>query len=341
MKKNAEDSQTERLSSCLDQLNNGQYPMITDKEIEELIEVAAIVKQAHAQEEVPRVLIDSIVTNLALELGTEREKPKPKQRKKWFYSSLAAAAAVIILVMTNQVFLPQFSSKNIAQEMDNNTETKKIAALPEKNMTSSLPTQAIGIGIKPPQPISSEEKVVAIAENPVRSAPVHSIPQVFDQVFGDKSPVVKEEKNNQIAMLEKKAPQEIVMFNKQVMAKRAMLSPQAEKEQPSKLENSMLIRPDVVAQVVTVVANGGIQQIYNKGAQDQLIITQWVTADLEKQELPTIPGQETDKNKEYHQQFLLVKIGQYSVQLEGNTTKENLQKIADSLVLKKQSSKEQ
>lgn len=347
MRKNEKETEEEKISCGLDRLNDGNCPVIADTEIEELIEMAALVKKTHQQEELPRVLIDEIVNNLAAELGEKKQKG----RRQWLYGGLACAAATLLIAIGTQFLLPQSFDNNIAQEMDGSAEMKKNVAVVDQG-SIPVPQSAKTTIEKQEEPISSEKIPIAVPSETTATKSTNSISEALVEIIQVAQPLPEEEKINQVAILEKEIPQEKIMEKNLVRARMNMnFSAQADKYSQTNTENAILVQPNKVAQSLTVDhSSGAIRQVYNEGLyeQEQIIITQRVLvgdsgvkaiesakqdANKDNSKNSTAPAvYKTNKN---HNNSLTVNIDKYSVTIEGNKTTEELKKIAESLVFKK------
>lgn len=203
MKKDKDEDvmQGEELSRCLDELNAGNYPVLQDKEIEELIEMAALVKESQGPQELPRVLIDRIVDDLATELGNK----KNKKNTSWLYGSVACAAAAVVLALSVQFLIPPGTDKNIAQEMNGSVREEKVAALADSENHNAIPTQQ---PLRQPVATASLENVTS-SENITSRIPAPkneptaatSITKVIEEIV--QVAQVKTEGTEQVAVLEK------------------------------------------------------------------------------------------------------------------------------------------
>lgn len=345
MEKNVENMQDEKLSRALDRLNDGNCPVIADQEIEELIEMAAIVKQTHKQEELPRLLIDKIVTDLAVELGEKKQKG----RTQWLYRGLACAAATLLIVIGTQFLSPQSFDKNIAQEIDGSSGMEKMIAVAD-NSSISFPSTADPITEEPAKEISSEKPPIAelVEETPEKAT--DSISKVVVEIIQVAQSTPEEEKANQVAILAKEAPPQKAMGENFIRSNMKMsLAANLDNDDQAKAGNVMLVQPDKVApQSITVDHHSGaIRQVYNEGLEGKIIITQvLIGSEVKTIESASQGGNDPsskgvaipqgvyqkDKN---NSNSLTVKFDEYWVTIEGNKTMEELQKIVDSLVVKK------
>lgn len=345
MGKNEKNIQEEKLSCSLDRLNDGNCPVIADKEIEELIEMAAIVKQAHQQDEVPRLLINEIVNNLAHELGEKKQK----SRIQWLYGGLACAAASLLIAIGIQFLSPQAFDKNIAREIDGNWETQKMVTVADQG-SITIPQSVNPIIEKQAKSISSEKTAITEPVEKTATKSTDSISKVLVEIIQVSPSTPGEEKINQVAILEKEAPKEKNVEKSLMRARMNMsFSVQVDHDSQIKDEKVILVQPNKVAQSITVdQKSGAVRQVYNEGLDEQIIITQRVV--IRDSGAKAMESADKDDNKanskksaaiaiyktnENHNNSLTVILDKYSVTIEGNKTTEELQKIAESLVFKK------
>lgn len=354
MEENKEITQRDELSRCLDRLNDGNYPVMEDKEIEELIEMAVVVKEAHGSEELPRVLIDEIVDTLVIELGGKKEK----QRRHWLYGGVACAAASLFVAITTQFLLPQSFNQNISQEIDGNVEKQKLVAVVDQSSSpivqKVIPMEEKREDIIESKPMGDEKLQSGLPAESTPSKSADSMAKVMVEILEVAQLTGKEEegKNNQVAILEKETLQEKGMGRKILMARMDRNSAlQDEGGRQSKPENTMFVQPGKVAKSVMVdLSSGVIRQVYNEG-RDEIVITQRSTGDKmgaiaqnAQQGINYYSGQNLTKqpmdkkNREY-KNSLTVEIDNYDITIEGNKSREELQKIVDSLVVKEMDNK--
>lgn len=342
MGKNKDLIQEENLSHCLDQLNAGECPIAIDQEIEELIEMAAAVKQSYTQNEVPRVLIDEMVNTLATELGAE----KRKRRTQWLYGGFACVAATLVLVIGTQFLLPNSTDQNIAQEMDGKHKEEKIVAVAEESVipapqvTNTIVEESAKTiaGEKIQTPTTSQETTEKVSD---------SISKVVVDLIQVAQAVPEGQQTGQVAIASQEIPQEKVMAQNFAMTRMKMDSPMSLKENSLvAVENVMLVQPNKVAHSITVDHNSGtIRQVYTEGAGENIIITQRRIIESEamasgaqeaaKSNKAGVGAQVISPKDKKQKNSLTVKFEKYSITVEGNKTIAELQKIVDSLIPKK------
>lgn len=341
MEKNEELIQGEKLSHCLDQLNEGDCPVVSDREIEELIEMAAVVQQAYDQHGVPRVVIDKMVTNLATELSAN----KRKRRGQWLYGGLACAAATLLLVIGTQFLVPQSLEKNIAQEMDENSKREKIVAVSNQNPIAA-PQATNKMIEEPSKMIVSEKTQPPITSHETTEKVTDSISKVVVDLIQVAQVVPDEEPTGQVAIATKEVSQEKGVAQNFAMARMRMDSPMnVQKNSPVAKENVMLVQPNKVAQSIAIDHDSGtIRQVYTEGAGENIIITQGSIRDSEaaasasqgdvKSNNAGVGSQAISTKDKKQKNSLTVSFQKYWITVEGNKTTAELQKIVDSLIPK-------
>lgn len=224
MKKHEEFVQGEELSRCLDELNAGKCPVIDDQEIEELIKMATLVKESQGQQELPRVIIDKIVDDLATELGNK----KYKKNTHWLYGGVACAAATVVLALGVQFLVPPATDKNIAQEMTGNLVEEKVVALADSVSKNATPTEKNtsqqGATTSQASVPNSTETLPTVPVEKTEPPVATSITQVMAEIV-KVAQVTKEGTTTQVAVLEQDSSEKALEKNP-VMMRMGMSSPQ-------------------------------------------------------------------------------------------------------------------
>ena len=305
-------NKAEELSQFLDFLNHGNHPIVQDEEIKELVQLASVVKQSYRQEELPQVLIDSVVDQLATELQAE----KKKRRTRWLYSGLAGTAAAVVIAAFIQFLVPQALEQQIAQQLD---EPKEIQKMVGDTPMIAQTTPAI---IPKQEPI--QEKIPVAVPMEEKAPP--SVSEVLEEIVNvAKTPDI-EEKPVQVAALQLEKSADRIMKKSVLMAESPINSLQMEKNSQPEVKMIMVI-PNKTAQSITIdKKSGDIKQVYHLGNHDEIVITQGLTPSL------------TEKTKDGINSFI-VKMGKYTIGIEGKKTLEELEKIAQSLVEKEMKEK--
>ena len=343
MLKDKEYNQADELSQCLDSLSDGKHPVVQDEEINELIEVAALVKQSLIQEELPKVLIDEMVEELATELKAQKQK----RRNHWLYGGLVGTAAAVLIAAFVQFVLPQSPDNHMAERVDDSINTpQKVAAVDQ----STDPTIAQSNAMTPQQNQSGNSNSNSNSTQTPISVPAEekttdSVSKVIAEIIRETEPEL-DEKPNQVAILQQETPNSMTMQRSVSMAQTRNKSLQENKSsQPEHKIVTVMAMPNREAQSIKVDNTSGmIQQIYNLGNNDKIIITQRLLdeglAKDDKQEkvqaLAESAATEPFSKKEKDSiNSITVKMDKYDITIEGNKTPMELQKIAKSLAAKK------
>ncbi len=340
MLKDKEYNQADELSQCLDSLSDGKHPIVQDKEINELIEVAALVKQSLIQEELPKVLINEMVE----ELSTELKAQKQKRRNHWLYGGLVGTAAALLIAAFVQFLLPQSSDNHMAQRVDDSINIPtKVAAVDQFTDPTIVQSNAMTPQQNQSGNSNSNSTQTPISV-PVEEKPSDSVSKVIAEIIREAEPEL-DEKPNQVAILQQETPNSMTMQRSVSMAQTRNKSLQESKSfQPEHKIATVMVMPNRKAQSVKVDNTSGmIQQIYNLGNNDKIIITQRLLDEGlvkdDKQEkvkaLAESAATEPFSKKENGSiNRITVKIDKYDITIEGNITPKELQKIAESLAAK-------
>jgi hypothetical protein len=340
MVKNKEYNQAEELSQCLDTLNEGRHPVVADEEIKGLIEVAALVKQSVSQEDVPKLLIDEMVDNLAAEL---REQ---KRREHWLYGGLVGTVAAVFIAAFVQFLMPQLSENHIARQIDDSMEKQEMVAVADQ---SSDPMMVEATNGMIPQQVQSGNSTETPVSAPAEEKSTDPISKVIAEGIHEAELPRIDQKPNQVAILQQETPNAMTTRKSKSMAETGNKSLQENKSmQPERKIAMMMVMPNQAAQSITVDNTSGvIQQVYNLGNNDEIIITQRLLDDESRakikegvnqgeiQELADSAAQQpiTKKTKDT-MNSLSIKVDKYDITIEGKKTAEELQKIAESLAAK-------
>lgn len=344
MLKDKEYNQAEELSRCLDSLSDGKHPVVQDEEINELIEVAAFVKQSFRQDDLPKVLINEMVEELATELKAQKQK----RRNHWLYGGLVGTAAAVLIAGFVQFVLPQSPDNHMAERVDDSINTpKKVAAVDQ----STDPTIVQSNAMTPQQNQSGNSNSNSNSTQPPKSVPVaeekptDSVSKVIAEIILKAEPE-SDEKPNQVAILQQETPNSMTMQRSASMPQTRNKSIQENKSfQPEHKIFTVMVMPNQEAQSIKVDNTSGmIQQIYNLGNNDEITITQRVMDEGlvkdDKQEkvqalAESAATEPLSKKAKGSINSITVKIDKYDITIEGNKTQKELQKIAESLAAKK------
>jgi len=328
-------NQAEELSQCLDHFNNGKYPMTQDVEIKKLVEVASLIKQSHCQEGVPQLLISELVDNLAAELRTQK---KQKSRTHWLYGGLISTVAAVLIAAFVQFLLPQSADNNITQKFDHNMEAQKNVAIADQGNGTIIPQTTNSMIGQQAQSDNMAEAPGVVAVEKKATDDFSKVNSEIKQVA--ESPKIDQEPH-QVAMLQQEKPQEMARANSVLLAKTDISSLRARNK--SQLERGMaiMVLPNQITQSITVDnINGVIRQVYNQGTNDEIIITQRLfdesmaktRVEVKQGDVPSVAEKAAvQRINEDTMNSLTVKVDKYYITINGQKTKEELQKIIESL----------
>ncbi|MBP2625332.1 MAG: hypothetical protein H6Q68_43 [Firmicutes bacterium] len=340
MLQNKEFNQAEELSKCLDDFNEGRHRITQDEEVKELVEMANLVKQSYSQGEVPQLLISELVDNLATELKAQKQQ---KQRRYWLYGGLSSVAAAVLIVAFIQFLLPQSAGNNTAQQIDDNIMLQKNVAVADE---VSIPNISQSTNAMIEQQVQSDNSTEAPGPQSVEKKSTDDLSKVIAEIIQVVESPKTDQKPNQVAMLQKETllqqetSNDMARTKSTLMAKTNINSLQEDRNSQLERRSAMMVLPNQKAQSITVDNTSGvIRQVYNQGTNDEIIITQRLLdenmqktregatqAVAESTAIKTISKDTKDVINS-----LTVKAGKYSITIEGKKTKEDLQKLAESL----------
>ncbi|MDF2633707.1 MAG: hypothetical protein K0R78_581 [Pelosinus sp.] len=339
MLKDLEYNQADELSRYLDSLNDSKRPVVQDGEVNELIEVAVLVKQSFSQEDLPKLLIDEMVEELAAELKTQKQK----RRNHWLFGGLVGTAAVLMAAF-GHFLLPPSPDSHMVQQVDDSTEKQKLVAAIEQSSDSTI----VESNTRIPQQNQSGNNTGTTMSVPVKDKSSDSVSQVIAEIIhGVESPEI-ENKPNQVAILQQETPKDMTIEKSVQMAETRTKSLRANKSiQPERKIAMMMVMPNQEAKSIKIDNTSGIiQQVYNLGNHDEIIITQRPLEenrerskdDANKEEVHALAEdvglQPFAKNTKGSINIITVKMDQYDITIEGNKTPTELQKIAEALIVK-------
>jgi len=320
MLNNKEINQAEELSECLDHLNTGRHPTTQDEEIRELVGMANFIKQSHSQDDVPQLLIDELVDHLAAECTARKRQI---QRAHWLYGGLVSTAAAVLIAAFVQ-FLPPAANHNIAQGTDDSIRLQENVVVADQASVPIISQLANPMIEQPIQSGSTAKEPVTVA---VAKKAIDDLPQKIVEIIQvAKSPPV-DQKMNQVARLQQEGPKDMARTQSVLMAKTDIDSLWKNKRSQLEPGIAMMVLPNQIAQSITVDhISGVIRQVYNQGTHDEIMITQ--------RPLDESPVMMKGNAKDTINS-LTVKVDKYDITIEGKQTKEELQKIAESLTVMK------
>lgn len=323
MLNNKDVNQAGELSECLDDCNDGRQFITQDEEIKELVEMANLVKQSYSQKVVPQLLIADFVDNLAAELKIQK---KQQRRTYWLYGGLVGTAAAVLIAAFIQLLLPQSTNNNIAQQFDDSMQTQETVAVADQS-SEPIVTQKVNAMIRQPVQSGSSGSPVGPIGQSVEKKAIDDRPKVIAKIIQVSQSPKMDEKPDQVAILQQEIPKAMMKISQFAG------------------NTSIVVLPNQVAQSITVDNKSGtIRQVYNQGTNDEIIITQHLldesmtkTQDDSKHSVVQLvdePATMKTNNKDNKNSVnsLTVKVDKYYIMIEGKKTKEDLQKIAESLL---------
>lgn len=338
-------NEVEELNQYLDSINAGRHPIVEDEELKQLTDLAVFINQSYSQEELPRVLIDEVVDNIAAELQAKKQK----RRTHWLYNGFLGTAAAVVIAAFVQFVLPHSVDQNIAQQMDGSIEAPKMVANAKQSeeTKSTKPVDTV-VTRQAPSKENTEAPPVAI---PVEEKTTTSVSKVLAEIVNVAEPPEIEQKSNAVALLQEETPKDITMRKNVSMAKSFTNSYQEERTiEPERKSTKIMVMPNQIATSTTIDNTTGIiKQVYSLGNHDEIIITQKLqdesnvkSRQLSKPEKEQGGVKSTaieplaKKAKETKETMnkLTTKVDKYDITIEGAKTSEDLKNITESLIEK-------
>ncbi|AIF52790.1 hypothetical protein [Pelosinus sp. UFO1] len=339
-------NEAEELNQYLDSINAGRHPSVEDEELKQLTDLAVFINQSYNQEELPRVLIDEVVDNIAAELQAKKQK----RRTHWLYSGFLGTAAAVVIAAFVQFVLPQSVDQNIAQQMDGSIEAPKVVANAKQSeeTKSTKPMDTVVTRQAPSKEKTEAPPVVVPVEEKATTSASKALAEIVNVA---QSPEIEQKS---VALLQEETPKDITMRKNVSMAKAFTNSEQEERTiQPERKSTKIMAMPNQTATSTTIDNTTGIiKQVYSLGNHDEIIITQKLqdesnvkSRQVSKQEKEqrgvksTVieplakNAKETEKTKETMNR-LTTKVDKYDITIEGAKTSEDLKNITESLVEK-------
>lgn len=292
MSKQIENQMVEELSEIIDAINHGERIPHVSAENQELAEIAGLLRKAGP----PPAVIEKLSATLAAEMNT-----KQKRRKVWFLSGTAGTVAASLLVLALNLSPQQPVAPQVPLPIPP-AGSIVIQSIPE-------PAQRGGDEETPP-PTGSVPKTKEIAKAP---AVVADVPK---QVAAEDSTKQGNE--------EPEAPKMATFARKA----------ETKSETPAKRAAVFVLPGKKPDSVTGDKATGTVRIVYGMGKDEEITVTerpenQAVAPQAERQKSVA-----TLKNVDEKSQINKVTItaGGVEITVEGKQTKEELMKIAQSLV---------
>ena len=184
----------ETLSRFLDELNAGEAPPGDTDEANELLEVAALLRQADLPVAPPAHLVNATVEQVLA------EQPQPhKKQRTWLYSGLLGAAASVVLVIGLRL------TPVVAPPLPSDETPAGITAIQNQPSTASAPAAttpsasepALSQATAPPPPDAKrargaepQQTAPTAPVQPAPSAPAASVPPLEKRVLAENKSAV-------------------------------------------------------------------------------------------------------------------------------------------------------
>ena len=262
----------EVLSRFLDELNAGKTPEGDTGDVKELLEVAALIRQADLPAEPPRHLVEETVAQFL----SERPQAQQRPSRTWLYSGLLGAAASVLLVvglrLTPVTAPPTFSAIEPSAARTQAPGPAPQAANPEAVAAQASP----GIAEKSspaPMPETSGPAAPAMPSSVRANQP--AIPPVAPSPAADMKAAAK-------ATPPPAAPRTL---QKSILAADSAIMAETKSAPHPLLSEAELIAPaakpaplalpgHTPATITSDEQSGQIQQVFYPGTKQELVITQ-------------------------------------------------------------------
>lgn len=308
--------QLEELSWLLDELNVNHQPLCDDKEMEELLAVATILKDTDIHILPPQHLLDQTVDRALAGIHAG----KSKKINTWFFSGILGTVASILLVVGLNV-LPSWQQEapvapqtfTTSQPQDNTPSESMIPSPPvvsQVTPSEQNPQTTVPAALKQALLSEGEQPHPPIPEAPIPPAKVLKSANVIK-----KSPPL-EEKTRHLDQA------------KSAYIPAASFGVDSSSPSPLSLPNKT---PDLI---VADKKNASLRQVYNKDTPQEIIITQKLHPTLDsnvQSKLNTTVLMETAPDKSTPINTIKFMLWGQEVIIEGHQSKLELEKIAESL----------
>ena len=331
----------ELLSQLLDELNAGQQPECEEPELDELVAVAAMLKQAGTVAKPPQHLLDQTVDKILAEQSNGQPQP---QKRSWFWRnpSILGAAASLLLVVGLQLY-PSWNSSEVqsvtapapvVEKREAVSATappqqaaKKAETIPSAAVREEAP--AIAVAEKAAEPIQE----TAPAANPVSekvTQPSTGPAAVATPETAKKAPVLRE----QTPMMSEKS---VVLGERAAIANKSGSAFKAAAfgvdDPADRWPLPILSLPGQAADELSRdQQTGTVRQVFWKGTTQEVIVTQRMLRQEEKAAKPsTLTGSIEDKAGAVNS--VTVILYNQEITVEGSRPEAELLKIAKQLTL--------
>ena len=309
----------EELSIALDQLNCGQTVESEDQEINDLLEVATLLRNANLPVQPPEHLLTASVNQAAAGLAAH----KTSRRSPWLYSGLlGAAAALLVFVGIHGFPSIQDAVHQTTPPLQSTPNSAPASVIKQTTPTEKSEPQSIVV-TAPELPTPAPHR--AAAPDKQGTAPPPGVTPTPSPAANRQPVQPSPEPRAELAALPP-ATRSTPAANPSLKSALAPSSP-AEKAMPENPASLPILHlpgrtPDSITKDIV---NGSIRQIFNSGTPQELIITQSRLPQMEKDTARKYSVGTANLNK------LVVTINDQEVTLEGRQTSEELAALAKLL----------
>jgi len=337
----------ELLSQLLDELNAGQQPETEDPELDELLAVAAMLKQTGPGVRPLQALVDQTVDKILA--GQADAQPKP-QKRAWFWRNpgILGAAASLLLVVGLQLY-PSWNSPEVQTVSAPAAVTEKQETAPAKQATEKMETAPTVHVNKEATPSAVPDKTMERAQETAPSAPSPVAPpaanpsseKVTQPSTGPAAVAATSETAKKAPVLREQTP---VMGEKaSVLSERAAMTNKSGSsykatafmidDPADRWPLPVLSLPGQIADEISRdPQTGAVRQVFWKGTPQEIIVTQRMLRQEEKTEKPS-PLAGSIEEKAGAVNSVTVILHNQEVTVEGNRPEAELLKIARQLTL--------
>lgn len=318
--------QTEELSREIDKLTIAGHRAVADPELDELLDVADMLKHSCPGDEIPHSLIGGMADTLAVELKARQER----RRRSRLYTVLAGSAAAVVLAVGVQLTLfQQHSALPPAEQLEARvTPPTAPADKAYGEAKQAAPAPAGGQQAKEKAPADSEIKPQIAAG---------LLPAVMADKINETVRTAKGEENSeQLAMNAADIAAEQPQPELRLMAKARMAVPAGKEADGEQTINRLLVLPGHPAQSVTVAPDRKqVEQIYKLHGREEVRVIQRLPGALPAADTAGEASRQSDASaaKDKVNRVTITRDG-YEVSVEGRQTTAELKKLADSLVIR-------
>lgn len=296
----------EELSRLLDELNNGREAASDDKDVDELVTLASLIKNAAINAEPPQHIINDTVACIAADFAARRQK----RLRTWLFSGLAGTAASILLIIGLNLHAAWFNAATNpapAVQVQDTVLVPQEAAPPVAALPPAPQTDNAGSVAAPPEQPAGSAEASRATPLPVaadKPAATPRMAKVFEAAPDENAQPAAERKYTAKAMVDFAADK---------------ITPLSI---PGKKADSLLVDGDT----------GTVCQVFNKGTAGEFVVTQQIK---NKTAAPAAraAGALSAKSGPDEINKVTVIINGQEVTVEGRMSREELMRIAKTLTL--------